>query len=70
MNHGEHPHPVSREQSLELIVVELARVRDGNHLDIRTRPAGDELPRDDVGVMLHSRYQDLISRPEILAAPA
>ena len=52
------------------VEVELAFVVDRHDAERRPGLLANELPRDDVGVVLHPGEHDLVARPEVGAAPA
>src|SRR5262245_19735197 len=58
------------EQFLELVEHQLAGVGDGRHAQLGTLLFAQDLPRDDVRVMLHRRDEDLIAGLNVLAPEA
>ncbi len=50
-----------RQQPLVLLENEVTVVIDRDHLELRPPLLAQELPGDDVGVMFHGRYQDLVA---------
>jgi hypothetical protein len=57
-----------REQLLELVDEEVALVVDRRPFDHRALPLAQEMPRHDVGMVLHDREHDLVARLDALAA--
>src|SRR5258705_10964840 len=56
-----------RHQTLELLDLKLTRIVDGGHLQMRLLLLAEHLPGNDVGMMLHVRDQDLITRAHVRA---
>ena len=57
-----------RQQLLELVEQEIAVLVDRRPLDHRALALAQEMPRHDVGVVLHDREHDLVARLDALAA--
>ena len=55
------------EQLLELVEEEIAVVVDRRPFDHRALALAQEMPRHDVGMVLHDREHDLVARPDALA---
>ena len=55
---------------LEFLDVEDAVVVDRHPDELRALPLADEMPRHDVGMMLHDREHDLVARADVRHAPA
>ena len=66
---GDRDHLGARRQELlEFVDEEIAVVVDGRPFDHRALALAQEVPRHDVGVVLHDREHDLVARPDALAA--
>ena len=59
-----------RQALLEVLDVEGAVVVDRDPYELRALPFPDEMPGDDVGVMLHDGEDDLVALADIRHAPA
>ncbi len=57
------------EQLVELVETELAALVDVDVLDVRAVGRGEDLPRDDVGVVVEDREHDEVAGLHVLAAP-
>ena len=57
------------QQDLEDVESEQAVVRDGDELEVGVLLLDEELPRDEVGVMLHLGQDDDVAARDVLAAP-
>ena len=57
------------EQALVLLHDEVARVVHRRDPQLRSGLLADDLPGDDVGVVLHLADEDLVSRPDVRAGP-
>src|SRR5580692_1871438 len=57
------------EQLFKFVQQKLARIVDGSHSQIRTLLLAKNLPRDDIGVMLHGGDNDLVSVANVGASP-
>jgi hypothetical protein len=56
------------DQRVEVVEVEPALVGDGEPAQRRADPLGQQLPRHDVGVVLHLGDDDLVAGPDAVAA--
>ena len=61
MHHRHQSRPL-RKQFTEGLHIQYPGIIHRHHLEYRTRPLTSELPRHDVGVMLHVRDQDFVTR--------
>ena len=57
------------QQLLELVQQQVARVVDRSHLEDRAGLLRNQLPRNDIRVMLEVGDDDLVTRLQMLAAP-
>ncbi|ENN89137.1 hypothetical protein RHSP_61761 [Rhizobium freirei PRF 81] len=69
MGDGDELGPL-RQALLEILDMERALVVDGHPDELGTLPLADEVPGDDVGVMLHDRDDNLVALAKLRHAPA
>ena len=67
MSHADKTRTVG-EELFVFVEQQTACVVDGNHLDADAAPLGKQLPRHNVGVMLHDGEDDLVALPHHLLA--
>ena len=63
MGHGHDTCAVAEERAID-VKVETAGAVDRNDLYLQTFAAGEQLPRNDVGVMLHHGEDDFVALGE------
>ena len=68
VGHRDHAHLLGQQRP-ERVHVQLAARRDRREDHLRPRDPGDDLPRDDVGVVLHLRHEHPVAGPQGADAP-
>ncbi len=69
MHHARDLHPAVREQRRQRRKVQLAARHDRDETQLGALLLGDQLPRNQIGVMLHLGQQDRVAGAQVGAAP-